>query len=134
GLGVFPAEAAFVLGLFPAAFHVGFDLVPLSAGVRAGGGVAVAVGRGVVLIPVVVAAGVVGPTAVLVTPVGVFVGGVDGLGDALAREPARHRADDRPDRPADDRAHPGHNRSDGRASRPGGGGADAGANRVRAGR
>src|SRR5207253_439446 len=108
-LGIAPGELGLALGLLPAVLEFVLGLVELAAGLGARRVVAVLVGGGEVVVRTV---GRVGALGVAVTPVGIFHGGIDALGHALAGQTAGDTADGG----ADHRTHrAAHGSADGRA-------------------
>src|SRR5215210_263001 len=110
-LGLVPRLLGRALGVLPAALQVVLGLVPGPIGVAGPGLPAILVGGLVVL--VVTAFLGVGPRAVVLAPVGVLLGRIDGFGDAVADEASGNGSDRRSNQGADDR--PAHHRTDGSA-------------------
>src|SRR5688500_9263805 len=131
-LGAVPVQARLAAVAVPVAAQVVLDGVEVATGVARVRRVSVAV-RGLVL--VVVGTGlVVGTVAVVLAPVGVLVGRVDGFARRLARQAAGYRADDGADGATNNGARTGNHRTDGGPGRATAGRADAGADGVRPGR
>src|SRR5215203_6689455 len=102
-LGLVPGLPGRALGVVPAALQVVLGLVPAFARVLLPRLPAVLVG-GLVVLVVTAALGGVGTRLVVLTPVGVLLGGIDGFGDAVADEATGNRSNSGSDQRTDDRS------------------------------